>query len=176
MSNYLSRLKQLDDGKNSHNTPDTVLTKLTEGTCVSNVSSYMGHIEKKIIATEAQTVTHTNERIADTELFTFNPPGDPVNDDEALQERVAIMMEGNGWDEATALREARWDADRGRCWRGFLLNAKRILSAPRAQREALLGRYRREANERYGEATAANMAMSMAAWITEKHTALETLQ
>ncbi len=50
MSNYLSRLKQLDDGKNSHNTPVTVLTKLTEGACVSNVSSYMGHIEEKIIA------------------------------------------------------------------------------------------------------------------------------
>ncbi len=99
------------------------------------------------------------------ELFTFTPPGDQANDDEALQERVAIMMEGNGWDEAAALREARWGADRERCWHGFLRNAQRILDAPRAEREGLLGRYRREATERYGEAAGANMVLSLAAWI-----------
>lgn len=75
MSNYLSRLKQLDDGKNSHNTPNTVLTKLTEGTCVSNVSSYMGHIEQKIIATEDQTVTPANERIEKMIVQLADDPG-----------------------------------------------------------------------------------------------------
>ncbi len=117
-----------------------------------------------------------NERIekvagkieSDPELFAFTPPGDPANDDEALRERVAIMMEGNDWDEATALQEARWGADRERCWRGFLLNAKRILGVPRAQREALLGRYRREATKRYGERAGADMAAGMAAWVTAR--------
>lgn len=32
------------------------------------------------------------------EVFCFSPPGDPVNGDEALQERMAIMMESNHWD------------------------------------------------------------------------------
>lgn len=50
MSNYLSRLKQLDEVKFSYSTPKTLLTKLTEGGCVSFVSSHVGHIEKKIIA------------------------------------------------------------------------------------------------------------------------------
>lgn len=117
------------------------------------------------VAPPPATLSRISVTPGDPELFTFSPPGDPANDDEALQERVAIMMEGNGWDEVTALREARWGADRERCWRGFLLNAQRILDAPRAQREGLLGRYRREARERYGEATAACMATSMTAWI-----------
>ncbi len=105
-------------------------------------------------------------READNELFTFNPPGDPANDDEALRERAAIMAVENGWDEVKALQEARWCADRERCWRGFQLNAERILGVPRARREAWLARYQREASARYGESTAANMALSMAAWIT----------
>ena len=66
---------------------------------------------------------------AANEMFCFSPPGAPANDNEALRERVAIMIEGNGWDAATALREARWQADKERCWRVFLLNAKRVLDA-----------------------------------------------
>ncbi len=103
--------------------------------------------------------------LAEPELFTFTPPGDPANDDEALRERVAVMIEGNGWDEATALREARWCADRERYWRGFLCNAQRILDAPRAQRAALLARYQREATKRYGEQTGTDMAASLRNWI-----------
>lgn len=99
------------------------------------------------------------------ELFEFTPPGDPANDDEALQERVAIMMEGNGWDAATALQEARWQADRERCWRSFLRNAKRVLEAPPAQREGLLVRYQEEASRRYGERTGADMAGSLRCWV-----------
>jgi hypothetical protein len=99
------------------------------------------------------------------ELFEFTPPGDPANDDEALQERVAIMMEGNGWDAATALQEARWQADRERCWRSFLRNAKRVLEAPPAKREDLLVRYREEAGSRYGERTGTDMAGSLRCWV-----------
>ncbi len=110
--------------------------------------------------------TPTDERIADPEFFTFSPPGDPANDDEALRERVAIMIEGNGWDEVTALQEARWQADRERCWRVFLANAKRVLQAPKAEREVLLARYRAEAERRYGERTALDMAESLASWVS----------
>ncbi len=104
--------------------------------------------------------------LAEPEVFAFSPPGDPANDDEALQERVAIMMEGNGWDEATALREAGWCADRERCWRTFLRNAERVLQAPKAEREALLARYRAEAERRYGEATGRDMAASLRSWVS----------
>ncbi len=103
--------------------------------------------------------------LANPEVFDFSPPGDPANDTEALAERVAIMMEANGWDDATALREARWDADRERCWRAFLRNAQRVLQAPTPEREALLGRYRAEAERRYGEATGRDMALSLRGWV-----------
>ena len=103
--------------------------------------------------------------LAEPELFTFTPPGDPANDDEALQERAAIMAEGNGWDDATALREARWQANRERAWRAFLLNAERILAAPAAKHGALLTRYQAEAARRYGEATGRDMAASLRSWI-----------
>ncbi len=102
------------------------------------------------------------------EPFNFNPPNDPANDDEALQERVAIMMEGNGWSEATALRETRLNADRERCWRGFLLNAKRILDAPAWQSEALLAQYKVEAIGRYGQNTGAVMADELWAWVVAR--------
>ncbi len=82
--------------------------------------------------------TPTDERIADPELFTFAPPGDPANDTEALAERAAIMAVENGWNDAQALQEARWQADRERCWRVFLANAKRVLQSPRAEREQML--------------------------------------
>ncbi len=46
---YLARLKQLDDGKNSHNIPDTEPPKPPKAPFVSFVSTGTGHIEKKII-------------------------------------------------------------------------------------------------------------------------------
>ena len=98
------------------------------------------------------------------EVFCFTPPGDHANDDEALQERVAIMME-SGIDADTALREARWNADRERCWRGFLRNAQHILDASLSQREDLLDQYRKMAIRRYGDVTGDNMADSLRAWI-----------
>ena len=101
------------------------------------------------------------------EVFCFTPPGDHGNDDEALQERVAIMME-SGMDEATALQEARWNADRERCWRGFLRNAQRVLDASLSQREDLLAQYRKEAIRRYGDVTGDDMADSLRAWVTTK--------
>ena len=104
----------------------------------------------------------------DGEGFAFTPPGDPANDDEALQERVAIMMEGSGWSEAKALEEARWQADKERCWRAFLRNATRILGAPEAKQGALLTRYGLEASRRYGEATGRDMAASLRSWITAR--------
>ncbi len=55
--------------------------------------------------------------LADASLFDFTGPTDPVSDAEALAEHTAIMMEANGWDEATAHQEATWQADRERCWR-----------------------------------------------------------
>lgn len=102
------------------------------------------------------------------EYFDFAPPGDPANDDEALQERVAIMVEGNGWDEATALREARWQADKERCWRVYLRNAARVLAAPVGERVALLERYRAEAQRRYGADTARSMAEGLALWVSAR--------
>jgi len=102
---------------------------------------------------------------AANEMFCFNPSGDHANDDEALQARVAIMMEGNGWDAATALQEARWAADRERCWRGFLLNAKRVLDAPVHERDVLLTRCQTEAARRYGQAAGANTACDLRVWV-----------
>ena len=102
---------------------------------------------------------------AANEMFCFSPPGDSANDNEALQERAAIMIEGNGWDAATALREARWQADKERCWRVFLLNARRVLDAPEAHREGLLARYQVEATGRYGQAAGANIAGGLRAWV-----------
>ena len=99
------------------------------------------------------------------ELFEFTPPGDPPNDDEALQERAAIMAEANGWDDATALQEARLQADKERCWRGFLRNAARILAVPANKREGILGRYQDEAARRYGEGAGADMASSLESWV-----------
>jgi len=113
---------------------------------------------------QALTIPAANE----SELFDFNPPNDPANDDEALQERAAIMAESNGWDAATALQEARWEADRERCWRGFLRNAGRILEAPAHTRDALLGQYQAEATRRYGQAAGANMAQSLRGWVRAK--------
>ena len=53
--NYLARLKQLDDGKNSHNAPDTEPSKPSKAPFVGFVGTDTGHIEKKIIdAAEAR--------------------------------------------------------------------------------------------------------------------------
>jgi hypothetical protein len=102
------------------------------------------------------------------EVFTFTPPGDLANDDEALLERAANMAKANGWNAATALREMRWEAHRERCWRAFLLNAKRVLDAPESHREGLLARYQIEAARRYGQAAGANMACGLRAWVTAR--------
>ncbi|MBI4291287.1 MAG: hypothetical protein HY661_07410 [Betaproteobacteria bacterium] len=102
---------------------------------------------------------------AANEAFSFSPPGDPANDSEALAERAAIMAEANGWDDATAMQEARWQVDRERCWRAFLRNAKQILEAPAHQREKLLALYQFEATRRYGQAAGADMAGSLRSWI-----------
>ena len=99
------------------------------------------------------------------ELFEFSPPGDPAIDDEALQERVAIMMEGNGWNEAKALQEASWHADKERCWRTFQITAKRVLEAPNHQRQQLLARDQTEASGRYGETTGVIMAEGLRDWV-----------
>jgi hypothetical protein len=101
-------------------------------------------------------------------VFEFAPPGDPANDEEALKERVAIMCVENDWDEATALQEARWQADRERCWRVFLANAHRVLEVPRDRWEGLLMRFEVEAASRYGKATARDMAASLRSWIVAR--------
>jgi hypothetical protein len=117
-------------------------------------------------ATEAALAASKTKELQ--EVFQFAPTGDPANDDEALQERVAIMIESNGWDEVTALREARWQADRERCWRTFLRNAQRVLDAPEPQRESLVVRYRLEATNRYGYAAGAIMAAAMRNWVAAR--------
>jgi hypothetical protein len=98
-------------------------------------------------------------------LFAFAPPDDSENDREALQERVAIIMEANGWTEAQALQEACWQEHRERCWRTFLRNARRIEAASAAERELLLRRYQTEAERRYGAQTAALMTATMRNWL-----------
>lgn len=98
--------------------------------------------------------------------FQFTTPSNPANDGEALRERAAIMAVENGWNETTALQEARWTLDRERCWRAFLLNAERVLAAPGApKREAMLVIYKAEAIHRYGESTGTDMALSLASWV-----------
>jgi hypothetical protein len=99
------------------------------------------------------------------ELFAFAPPGDRANDAESVTERAAIMAVENGWDDSKARQEARWQADGERCWRAFLRNAKRVLDAPAAHRDALIARYRQEAVLRYGEATGRDMTRSLRNWI-----------
>lgn len=107
------------------------------------------------------------DRSTRRELFTFAPPGDPANDDEALKERVAIMIEG-GMDESRALQEARWHTDRERAWRAFIRNAGRILAAPESQHGAFISIYQKEAARRYGASTGTDMAKSLASWVTAR--------
>ena len=108
-----------------------------------------------------------NDTAADAgvEQFEFSPPSDPANDAEALEERAAIIAEGCGIDQARALQEARWQADRERCWRVFMGNAERILNVPAARRETMLADYRARAAQRYGEATARDMAGTLRNWV-----------
>jgi hypothetical protein len=103
--------------------------------------------------------------LAEPEIFAFTPPGNPDNDDEALRERVAIMEVENGWDAAEALQEARWQADRERCWRSFLRNAPRVLAVRGAARDALLDRYQEEASRRYGNKAGLDMTASLRKWV-----------
>lgn len=49
MSAYLARLKQLENGKNSHYAPDSEPTKPSKAPFVGFDGTGMGHIEKKII-------------------------------------------------------------------------------------------------------------------------------
>jgi hypothetical protein len=97
----------------------------------------------------------------DTELFDFALLTDPDSDQEALEERAAIVAEGCGVAPTQALREARWQAEREQTWRAFLRNARRILDAPAGQRRALLERYHAEAAAHYGEPTAGFMVGTM---------------
>ena len=97
--------------------------------------------------------------------FQFTTPSDPANDGEALRERAAIMSVENGWDDSRALQEARWHADKERCWRAFLRNAERVLAAPGAKREGMISIYQAEAIRRYGERTGTDMALSLASWV-----------
>ena len=48
-------------------------------------------------------------------------------------------------DKAVALMEARWQADRERCWQMFLRNAQRISEAPEGHQVKLLAQYQTEA-------------------------------
>lgn len=121
------------------------------------------HVVRPSPCNTQQTVAEVNS--AADEVFIFSAPGDHANDDEPLQERVAIMMEGNGWDEVTAAREAHWQADKERCWRGFLRNAQIVLDAPESNREGLLARYQVEAAARYGQAAGSIMAHEFRGWV-----------
>jgi hypothetical protein len=103
-----------------------------------------------------------------SELFDFAPPCDAESDREALEERIAILIERNGSDETTARREAALQADREMAWRAFLHNAQRILDAPEPARAALLERYDVEAQARYGEPIAGYMAGTMRRWVAAR--------
>ena len=129
------------------------------------LSRHKADILRKLREAENDTAPAALATHHSQEPFEFAPPGDPANDDEALMERVAIMMEANGWDDATALREARSDADRERRWRVFLRNTQRVLAAPEPNREALLARYQSEATKRYGERAGMDMTASLRNWI-----------
>jgi hypothetical protein len=93
---------------------------------------------------------------------------DPDSDREALEERAAIIAEGEGLDRVRALQEAVWQADRERTWRAFIRNARRILDAPEGARVGLLDRYHLEAAGRYGEAIARHMAETMHGWVAAR--------
>lgn len=154
---------------------DALLARLESRTVTSVTSDKTLDVTPRpaqiVVCTSVTSVTAQNDVKASNDAsgraFTFSPPGDPANDDEALQERVAIMME-SGIDADTALREARWNADRERCWRGLLRNAQHILNAPLSQRGDLLAQYRKEAIRRNGDLTGDNMADSLRAWIAAR--------
>ena len=99
------------------------------------------------------------------EVFCFSASRDIANDDEALRQRVAMMMQSNRWNEGAALREARWQADRERAWRAFQRNAQIVLAAPAHQREGLLAVYMAEAAKRYGRAAGEIMLVGLRSWV-----------
>ena len=78
---------------------------------------------------------------------------------------MAIMMESNHWDLATALREARWQADREKAWRAFQRNAQIVLAAPACQRERFLAVYQAEAARRYGPTAGELMLAGLRSWV-----------
>jgi len=102
------------------------------------------------------------------ETFGFFAPADPESDREALEERAGILGEANGCEQATALAEARWQAEKEKTWRVFIGNARRILDAPEAARKGFLDRYHAEAARRYGELTARHMARTMQSWVAAR--------
>jgi hypothetical protein len=63
--NYLARLKQLDDGKISHNMPDTEPTKPSKAHFVGFDGTGAGHIEKKIIDAADERVNKMVAKLAD---------------------------------------------------------------------------------------------------------------
>lgn len=139
----------------------------TKGRAVTTVA--VANLQNSIVTTSSDFAARPSIAAQeDTDLFTFAPPGDPVNDAEALAERAAIMAVENGMDDATALQEARWQADRERCWRVFLCNAQRILEAPAHDQDGLFTTYQVEAARRYGEATGRDMAQSLRSWVRAK--------
>ncbi len=134
------------------------------------VAQHMHTAQQALLPVSRPSPCNTQQAAVDVntaanEMFCFSPPGVSANEDESLQERVAIMMEANRWDEATAIKEARWQADKDRCWQGFRRNAQRVLAAPESEREVLLARYQAEATRRYGQAAGENMAGSLRAWV-----------
>lgn len=148
--------RTVDSEKVATATPATVATHPGQGSET---------VAKVATVAVANAPAERGDALLDPDLFTFAPPGDPANDDEALRERAAIMTEGNGWTDAQALKEARRQADRETCWRCFLRNAARVLAAPEGERAGLLARYAAEASRRYGEATGADMAASLLGWV-----------
>jgi hypothetical protein len=148
--------KAMADGVNLALSPSGTIRATGEGAAVNRWLPVIREHKPGIVAALQE---------AANEMFCFSPPGDPANDNEALQERAAIMAESNGWDAATALQEARWQVDKERCWRGFLRNGQRVLEAPAHKRDALLTLYQVEAARRYGQAAGANMAGSLSAWV-----------
>ncbi len=102
---------------------------------------------------------------ARVELFIFAGPADPGSDAEAIAERISIMAEANGWDDATALQEARWEVDRERCWRRFIQYASVILKAPARLWTAMLEEYQVCAARRFGANVAAGMRETMQIWV-----------
>jgi hypothetical protein len=100
--------------------------------------------------------------------FCFTLTQDPLDHQEALEERAAIIAECPGMDPRQALQEALWQAEREQCWRRFLRHASKIMEAPPGQRPHLLDLYHRDAAAAFGKATGSSMATTMRQWIAAR--------